>query len=290
MVLTERAPAKVNLSLAVVGRRADGFHELVSVVAPISLSDSLTWEPAATESLACDDPTVPTDGSNLVLKAAAAYRRARPEAPVGRFTLAKRVPHGAGLGGGSSDAAAALRLLDRASGRPLGPDRLRAIAAGVGSDCPLFVDPCPCVLRGRGERVEPLRGSGAADWSGRRLLLAKPSFGVPTPEAYRWLAARGSYASPAAAEAALALALASGDPASVVALGNDLELPVFEALPALRQGVSRIRERLGLELRLTGSGSACFALVGDGVDPAAVREVLEPEWGGQVWTSLVDLA
>ncbi len=290
MVLTERAPAKVNLSLAVVGRRPDGFHELVSVVAPLSLADTLTWEPATAESLACDDPTVPADGSNLVLKAAAAYRRARPEAPVGRFALAKRAPHGAGLGGGSSDAAAALRLLDRASGRPMGPDRLRAIAAEVGSDCPLFVDPRPCVLRGRGERVEVLPAEVAAAWSGRRLLLAKPSFGVSTPDAYRWRASRGAYASPVAAEAALALALASGDPASVVALGNDLQDPVFDALPALRKGVERVRDRLGLGLTLTGSGSACFALVGDGVDPDAVRSVLEPDWGGDVWTRLVDLA
>ncbi len=286
MALSESAPAKVNLSLAVTGRRPDGFHALVSVVAPLTLADTLAWEPAARESLACDDPTVPSDASNLVLKAAAAYRAVHPAAPLGRFTLAKRVPHGAGLGGGSSDAAAALRLLDRASGSPLGPDRLRAVAASVGSDCPLFIEPRSCVLRGRGERVEPL----PARWAGRRLLLMKPPFGVPTPDAYRWLAARGAHTPEAVAEAALAGALATGDLASVIALGNDLEAPVFDALPALSRGLAVLRERLGISARLTGSGSACFALVDKAPDLGAVRAVLEPEWGAGTWVDLVDLA
>lgn len=290
MVLTERAPAKVNLSLAVVGRRSDGFHDLLSVVVPLGLADALSWEQAARESVECDDPGVPSDGSNLVLRAAAVFRAAHPAAPVGRFTLRKRVPHGAGLGGGSSDAAAALRLLNAASGSPLDADALRALAAKVGSDCPLLVEPRPCVLRGRGERVEVLPAALAARWSGRRLLLAKPPFGVPTPDAYRWLASRGAYASGTAAEAALALALASGDLSGVIALGNDLQSPVFEALPALPRGLSRLRERLGIEARLTGSGSACFALADAAVDPAAVRAALEPEWGAGTWVTLADLA
>lgn len=290
MPLAETAPAKVNLSLAVVGKRGDGFHELLSVVAPLRLADSLDWEPAARESLDCDDPGVPSDGSNLVLRAAALFREAHPAAPVGRFTLRKRVPHGAGLGGGSSDAAAALRLLNAASGNPLDTDALRALAAKVGSDCPLFVEPRACVLRGRGERVEVLPPALADRWSGRRVLLAKPSFGVPTPDAYRWLASRGVYASGTAAEAALALALRSGEAASVVALGNDLQAPVFDALPALPRGLARLRERLGIVARLTGSGSACFALLDGTVDPGAVRAVLEPEWGAGTWVALTDLA
>lgn len=290
MVLVEAAPAKVNLSLAVVGRRPDGFHALVSVVVPLTLADTLTWEPAERESLACDDPTVPSDGANLVLKAAAAYRAAHPAAPLGRFHLAKRIPHGAGLGGGSSDAAAALRLLDRAAVAPLGPARLREIAAAVGSDCPLFIEPRACILRGRGERVDPVPATVASRWSGRRLLLVKPPFGVPTPEAYRWLATRGAYASEVGAEAALAVALAAGEPAAVVALGNDLEAPVLEALPALSSGLAALRERLGIAARLTGSGSACFALVDGAPDLAAVRATLEPAWGAGTWVSLVDLA
>ena len=149
-MLVEAAQAKLNLSLAITGRRADGFHELVSLVAPIALADTLTLDVGRPLSLTCDDAALPVDGTNLVLKAAAAYARRRPAAPTGHFHLTKRVPHGAGLGGGSADAAAALRLLDRASGDPLGPAALEALAAEVGSDCPFFVRGQAAVMRGRG--------------------------------------------------------------------------------------------------------------------------------------------
>ena len=111
-MLVEAAQAKLNLSLAITGRRADGFHELVSLVAPIALADTLTLDVGRPLGLTCDDAALPVDGTNLVLKAAAAYARRRPAAPTGHFHLTKRLPHGAGLGGGSADAAAALRLLD----------------------------------------------------------------------------------------------------------------------------------------------------------------------------------
>ncbi|MEY3392074.1 MAG: 4-diphosphocytidyl-2-C-methyl-D-erythritol kinase, partial [Verrucomicrobiota bacterium] len=150
-MLVEAAHAKLNLSLAIIGRRPDGFHGLVSLVAPLDLADTLSLEPGRPLGLTCDDATLPADGANLVLKAAAAYARRRPAVPAGHFHLAKRVPHGAGLGGGSSDAAAALRLLDRLSGEPLGSAALEEIAADVGSDCPFFVRGEAAIMRGRGE-------------------------------------------------------------------------------------------------------------------------------------------
>lgn len=158
-MLVSAAHAKLNLSLAITGRRADGFHELISLVAPIALADTLTLDVGRPLGLTCDDASLPVDGSNLVLKAAAAYVKRRPSAPIGHFHLTKKVPHGAGLGGGSSDAAAALRLLDQASGDPLGLEFLETLAAEVGSDCPFFVRGQAAVMRGRGERLEilPLR-------------------------------------------------------------------------------------------------------------------------------------
>ena len=155
-VLVSAAHAKLNLSLAITGRRADGFHELVSLVTPIALADTLTLEPGRSLGLTCDDASLPVDGTNLVLKAAAAYAKRRPSAPTGHFHLTKKVPHGAGLGGGSSDAAAALRLLDQASGNPLGLEVLESLAAEVGSDCPFFVRGQAAIMRGRGERLEIL--------------------------------------------------------------------------------------------------------------------------------------
>ncbi|MFN5058080.1 MAG: 4-(cytidine 5'-diphospho)-2-C-methyl-D-erythritol kinase, partial [Verrucomicrobiota bacterium] len=264
-MLVEAAQAKLNLSLAITGRRADGFHELVSLVAPIALADTLTLDVGRPLSLTCDDTALSVDGTNLVLKAAAAYARRRPAAPTGHFHLTKRVPHGAGLGGGSADAAAALRLLVRASGDPLGPEALEALAAEVGSDCPFFVRGQAAVMRGRGERLEILPPAARAALAGRKVVLAKPPFGVPTPEAYGLLVQAGKYRSVAQAEAELSawLARPTADP---VKLGNDLADPVFAKYVALPAGLASFRLVTGSDWQMTGSGSACFAWVDDGFD------------------------
>src|SRR6188768_1791388 len=134
------APAKVNLFLAVTGRRPDGFHDLVSVAAPLDFGDTLRAEPATGFSLACTDPEVPIDATNLVLKAAAAFEEASAKTLAGptgaKFFLEKRIPMGAGLGGGSSDAVAALRLLNQQAGPKggLSADGLQRVAAQLGSD------------------------------------------------------------------------------------------------------------------------------------------------------------
>jgi 4-diphosphocytidyl-2-C-methyl-D-erythritol kinase len=283
-VLVEAAQAKLNLSLAITGRRADGFHELVSLVAPIALADSLTLEVGHPLGLTCDDPSLPVDGTNLVLKAAAAYARRRPASPTGRFLLTKRVPHGAGLGGGSADAAAALRLLDRASGDPLGPEALEALAAEIGSDCPFFVRGQAAVMRGRGERLEILPAAARAALAGRKVVLAKPPFGVPTPEAYGLLAKAGKYRPVAQAEAELAawLAQPAADP---VKLGNDLAAPVFSKYLALPAGLASFRRVTGSDWHLTGSGSACFAWVEDGFDQAGLRADAVRVWGPGAWVA-----
>jgi 4-diphosphocytidyl-2-C-methyl-D-erythritol kinase len=283
-VLVEAAQAKLNLSLAITGRRTDGFHELVSLVAPIALADALTLDVVRPLGLTCDDPALPVDGTNLVLKAAAAYARRRPAAPTGHFHLTKRVPHGAGLGGGSADAAAALRLLDRASGDPLGPEELEALAAEVGSDCPFFVRGQAAVMRGRGERLEVLPPAARAALAGRKVVLAKPPFGVPTPEAYGLLAKTGNYRPFAQAEAELAawLAQPSADP---VKLGNDLTDPVFAKYVALSAGLASFRRVTGSDWQMTGSGSACFAWVEDGFDQAGLRADAMRVWGPGAWVA-----
>lgn len=283
-MLVEAAQAKVNLSLAITGRRADGFHELVSLVAPIALADTLTLDVGRPLGLTCDDPALPVDGTNLVLKAAAAYARRRPAAPTGHFHLTKRVPHGAGLGGGSADAAAALRLLDRASGDPLGPEGLEALATEVGSDCPFFVRGQAAVMRGRGERLEILPAAARAALVGRKVVLVKPPFGVPTPEAYGLRAQAGKYRPAAQAEAELAawLARPAADP---VKLGNDLAAPVFSKYLALPAGLASFRRVTGSDWQMTGSGSACFAWVEDGFDQAGLRADAVRVWGPGAWVA-----
>ncbi|MFZ9991628.1 MAG: 4-(cytidine 5'-diphospho)-2-C-methyl-D-erythritol kinase [Opitutales bacterium] len=283
-MLVEAAQAKLNLSLAITGRRADGFHELVSLVAPVALADTLALDVGRPLALTCDDPALPVDGANLVLKAAAAYARRRPSAPTGHFHLSKKVPHGAGLGGGSADAAAALRLLDRASGDPLGSEALEALAAEVGSDCPFFVRGQAAVMRGRGERLTVLPDAARAALAGRKVVLAKPPFGVPTPEAYGLLAKAGKYRPAAQAEAELAawIGSPSADPAG---LGNDLAAPVFAKYVALPAGLASLHRVTGAEWHLTGSGSACFACVNDVFDHAGLRGDVRWVWGAGAWVA-----
>ncbi len=287
------APAKLNLFLAVTGRRADGFHELVSVVAPLDFGDTLRAEVSdeAREtgnfSLTCNDPAVPCDETNLVLKAASAFARAmagrRPQIRGVSFFLEKRIPMGAGLGGGSSDAVAALRALNQIAGPKgaLGPAALTAIAAQLGSDCPLFLSGGPVVMRGRGERIEALPAAAARRLSGRRVLVFKPGFGIATPWAYAQLAAAApaSYLPTAEAEARFAAWVANPAAPLEDLLFNNMEPPAFAKFVALPVLLEQLRATFGLQPRMSGSGSACFALLRDDTDVAAATAAIRGAWG-----------
>lgn len=282
------APAKLNLFLAITGRRADGFHDLVSVVATVGLGDTLRAEAAegGKFALRCDDATVPVDETNLVLKAAKAFGAATQWEGGATFFLEKRVPMGAGLGGGSSDAVAALRALNDLSGGRLNAEALAAIAASLGSDCPLFLAGAPVVMRGRGEQVEVLAAGAAARLRGRRVLIFKPGFGISTPWAYgRMMAgAPGSYLSATEAEARLA-AWSSGDAPAEALLFNNMEGVAFAKFVALPTLLERLRERFGVVARMSGSGSACFALLAEDAPVADVTGAIREAWGAAVFVT-----
>src|SRR3954469_13517103 len=152
------APAKANLSLRVLGKRTDGFHELESLVCPISLFDRLELDHRPEQGIAftCDDATLPTGDDNLAVRAARLFCASCGLEPNLRVHLAKQIPHGAGLGGGSSDAASVLLGLDALFETRLPTAALAAMAADLGSDVPLFIYRSAAVIRGRGERVEPI--------------------------------------------------------------------------------------------------------------------------------------
>lgn len=229
--LAVRAPAKINLFLRVLRRRDDGYHDLESLIVPISLADRLVVHAAAdatafrTLSLSLEvtgDPAlirgVPANESNLVLRAArllAERTEVRGFADIG---LEKRVPAAAGLGGGSSDAAATLRALHALWGANLSPEELRHVAAAVGSDVPALLAGRPVLVSGRGEVVRDTEEPTAF-----RIALVTFDFGVRTADAYRWWDEDGG----PSAEAAAAIA---GRPVS-----NDLEPPVMERHPRIRQ-------------------------------------------------------
>lgn len=274
------APAKLNLFLAITGRRTDGFHELVSVVAQTEFGDTLRVEPAAGFSLACDDPAVPVDAGNLVLKAAAAFARRTGWRGGAKFFLEKRVPMGAGLGGGSSDGAAALRALNQLAGG--GQEALLPeLAAEIGSDCALFLRDEPVVMRGRGERVEPLPEPAARRLRGRRVLVFKPAFGIATPWAYAQLAAAApaSYLPAPAAETRLAEWIDAVNTPAEALLFNNMEPPAFGKFLALPVLLEALEREFGLAPRMSGSGSACFAFLDETVGTAPIERAIREAWG-----------
>ncbi|MFZ9683272.1 MAG: 4-(cytidine 5'-diphospho)-2-C-methyl-D-erythritol kinase [Cephaloticoccus sp.] len=289
------APAKLNLFLAVTGRRVDGFHDLVSVAAPLDWGDELAatcTEQGAGErfSLKCGDPSVPVDGSNLVLKAAAAFAGATGWKGGAQFQLTKAIPVGAGLGGGSSDAVATLRVLNDLSGGRLGDAALRDLAATLGADCPLFLAGGPVVMRGRGEQLEALAAGELARLRGRRVLIFKPGFGVSTPWAYGRMAARPETYVPAAeAEARLAAWRAGAAPAEDL-LFNAMESVVFAKFPALPALHTELHERFGLQPRMSGSGSASFAFLDEKTAPGPVVDCIRAAWGPTAFVLTARLA
>jgi 4-diphosphocytidyl-2-C-methyl-D-erythritol kinase len=292
------SPAKLNLFLAVTGRRADGFHDLVSVAAPLDFGDQLAAEArepragnGAQFSLACDQPEVPVDGSNLVLKAAAAFVAATGRPGGVDFKLTKRIPVGAGLGGGSSNAVAALRALNQLSGGVLAEDKLAAIAASLGSDCALFLHGAPVVMRGRGERIEALPASAAARLRGRRVLLFKPSFGISTPWAYGRMAAEAPahYQPAAEAEARLGAWLRGSEPAEGL-LANNMEGVAFAKFIALPVLLAKLQREFGVTARMSGSGSACFAVLRDDCATAPLVAAIRAAWGPRCFVQEARLA
>ncbi|TAE78866.1 MAG: 4-(cytidine 5'-diphospho)-2-C-methyl-D-erythritol kinase [Verrucomicrobia bacterium] len=264
------APAKLNLSLRVLRRREDGFHEIDSLMVRLpGLCDRLTFRPAASDAFSCDDPSVPSDGSNLVLKARDAYRVASGRAQPLAIHLEKRVPHGAGLGGGSSDAAATLQALDRLSDEPLGTERLMEIAATLGSDIPFFLGGATARARGRGERIDAAPNPPAL-----RLVLLKPSFGVATPDAYgRWA---GSKELPGILYAPQRFPWGE--------LVNDLERPVFWKHLFLAETKAWLLARPEVAGALmSGSGSTMFAVLRSGAEAGPMIDAARSELDPTLW-------
>jgi 4-diphosphocytidyl-2-C-methyl-D-erythritol kinase len=281
------SPAKINLFLAVTGRRADGYHDLVSVVAPVEFGDTLRIEAGAAGEFAleCDDASVPTGEDNLVLRAARLFAEKTGWGGGAKFFLEKRIPMGAGLGGGSGNAVAALRGLNSLAGEPLGGAELAAMAARAGSDCALFLPGGPVVMRGRGERVEPLSADTAARLRGQRVLVFKPEFGISTPWAYAQLAADGekNYLPATEAEARLAAWLGEAKAPVEALLFNSFERPAFLKFPALPVLLDALGAEFGLSTRLSGSGSACFALLPADAAVEAVKSRIHEAWGATAW-------
>lgn len=246
---------------------------------PVSVYDELTITPAPPASsptglrLICSDPSLPTDDSNLVYRAARLFFEHARLPPAVTLHLKKAIPHGAGLGGGSSDAASTLSGLNTLFDHPLPAETLHTIASSLGSDVPFFLAGGAALCRGRGEIVEPCPFAEKLS-----ILLIKPGFSIPTPWAYQqWQSSHELPDIPYAPQR-----FGFGE------MVNDLERPVFEKhlfLAVLKRWLLRQPETLGA--LMSGSGSTCFAVLRDAADGPALEARVRSEFGNP-WTALCE--
>jgi 4-diphosphocytidyl-2-C-methyl-D-erythritol kinase len=256
------APGKVNLSLYVGAPREDGLHPLVSVVQPVSLADELTLEPAGAGAGADEVVCPGVEGDNLAGAALAAFRAATGwDAPPQRLTIAKRVPVAAGMGGGSGDAAAALRLAAHAAGGA-GHDLLLRLAAALGGDVPSQIAPGRTLMTGAGEHVHPLGGAGST-----ALVILPSPHGLSTPAVYREFDALGVRRS--AAELAELEALGADLPPH-----NDLQDAARSLCPPIDEALAAVAATGAGHVLVSGSGPTVFGIYDDRERALAAAEAV----------------
>ncbi len=265
------AHAKINFSLKILARRSDGFHEIETLIAPISLCDEIKIEKQARGiNLQCDDPSVPKGDDNLVVLAAKAFFDQTKQKGGIAIDLQKKIPHGAGLGGGSSDAAAALLALNQIFETKLSREELAKIGSTIGSDVPFFIFGSAATCKGRGEIVSPTQLKKKLS-----ILLLKPGFSVSTSWAYtRWQESR---AIPGVSYVAQEFAGQT--------FVNDLERPVFEKFVFLVELKAWLLKQpeVGAAL-MSGSGSTMFAAMRQSADVDLVAERARKELDRKLWT------
>jgi len=267
------APAKINLSLRLLNRRGDGFHEIETLIAPISLCDEIKIELRSGKqkiTFRCNDPSVPKGEGNLVVRAANVFFEATKISSGVSIELKKTIPHGAGLGGGSSDAASTLLALNELFETNLAREALAKMAETIGSDVPFFIFQSAAVCKGRGELVSPTRLREQLS-----VLLLKPLFGVPTMWAYsRWRDSREIPGIPYASQAF------AGQP-----FVNDLERPVFEKFVFLAELKMWLlaQPEVGAAL-MSGSGSTIFAVIRRNTDVDRLAMRAKAELDSELWT------
>ena len=259
VLLTERAPAKVNLALHVLGRYPSGLHEIESLVAFAGCGDTLTLEPGKGLALDVDGPSAAGAGphaDNLVLRAARNLMSVAPNLLFGHFRLTKRLPAAAGLGGGSSDAAAALRLLARANGLSLADERLFAAAVKTGADVPVCLEARARVMSGVGESLGPLVAA-----LGLFAVLVNPGVALETKAVFEAM----GYAPGERGARTAGFVFHSGSAPELIArlrgASNDMESAACALAPAVTDALAALRSAPEARLtRMSGSGATCFAL------------------------------
>lgn len=280
-MLTTRAPAKINLTLHVRGRRQDGYHALESLVAFSGAGDTLSLIPGDALSLDISGPTSSAAGAgddNLVLRAARRLAEEIEGLRLGRFQLEKRLPVAAGIGGGSSDAAAALRLLAKANDLALDDPRIRAVAGAIGSDVPVCLEPRARVMRGAGESL-----GAPIHLPPLPAVLINPGVPVATAPVFAALGLQPGASRGGAAHVEIGARPSAEDLLAALAkCRNDLEDAACLQAPVIVDALAILRAARGSRLaRMSGSGATCFALFATrraAVRAARIIRAQHPAW------------
>lgn len=290
MTLEKQSPCKVNLILNILGKRADEFHELETVMQPVNLCDRISFQRSGSGvQLSCSNPALPTDSTNLVYRAAQAFLDAALIKEGVVLHLEKNIPMAAGLGGGSGNAATTLLGLNELFDFPLQITQLDAIAASLGSDVPFFLQSKPALATGRGERVVGLENFPAL--GGSSIFLVHPGFGISTPWAYKTLSRfpKALNGEPGRAKR-LVNVLMQGDLETVgKELYNSLEAPALEKFPVLALYQEFLREHGAAATLMSGSGSTTFAIFKNLGLAEACIDPFQAQFGSQGWIAVVPL-
>jgi 4-diphosphocytidyl-2-C-methyl-D-erythritol kinase len=290
MALARQSPCKLNLLLNVLGRRADGLHELETVLQPLPLCDELDFRRGGKRiELTCSEPALATDSSNLVHRAATAFLRAAKLTEGVSIHLEKRIPMAAGLGGGSANAANTLLGLNQLFGGPLACGQLSELAATLGSDVPFFLQDGPALATGRGERIASLdRFRALRDvWA----FLIYPGFGISTAWAYQILAKYPDALNgrPGRAQELIALLHTPDLEAAAKEFYNSLEAPALNKYPLLVLFQEFLRANGAVAALMSGSGSSTFALFPERSAAEQAHENFKVKFRGKYWTAIMPL-
>lgn len=288
MALEKTSNCKVNLLLNILGKRADGFHELETVMQPVAVYDSIRFEIAGDGiELSCNEPSLPVDGRNLVYRAAELFLKSSGVRQGVRLHLEKRLPLAAGLGGGSANAAVTLLGLNELLGGPATQEQLHVLAAQLGSDVPFFLQSEAALATGRGEKVLPLGNFAAL--RGCAILLIHPGFGISTAWAYQTLAKypQALNGTPGRAARLIELLRAGDISAASREFYNSLEAPALHKYPLLVLFQEFLRKNGAAATLMSGSGSTTFGIFKGLAAAQAASAAVREQFGPTTWTAAV---
>jgi 4-diphosphocytidyl-2-C-methyl-D-erythritol kinase len=290
MRLEKKSPCKVNLLLNILGKRADGFHELETVMQPVNFCDELAFERGGNGvRLSCSEKNLPTDSKNLVFRAAADFLAAAKISDGVKIHLEKKIPLAAGLGGGSGNAATTLLALNELFGSPLAMEKISELAAALGSDIPFFLQIKPALATGRGEKIQPLENFPALH--GKAFLLIHPGFGISTPWAYQNLTRfpKALNGEKGRAQKLISILQTADLKTAAAEFYNSLEAPALEKFPILELFQEFLRANGALAALMSGSGSTTFAICENISSAESLAEKFKSKFGENGWTTVVKI-